>query len=288
MRRQLVLELVVVGIVAAVTTGWVFQYRERVELSRRLEATRKAQVAESKRAAEAEAKTHVLIERLNQQLASVGAELGYFRPAVLKKYRSSFVEVYAYFRDGKTVKANYGTAGYLGDGFFLTSKHIVDPYSAPGEPAPPTIFAVKIKHRSGLLDAEVVDTGDASVRGEPSLGDWALLKTSPPPAGLLALKARPDYVFHFADPLVRFGNDYNHGVFVSLGYAGQTTEEGWVTWLADLHPGASGGGVLNLDEELVGLNGGALEGDNRLAVIIPIRPEMLRRLPQRPLQAAGR
>lgn len=91
---------------------------------------------------------------------------------------------------------------------------------------------------------------------------------------------RTDHVFHFADPLVRFGNDYNHGVVVSLGYSGQPTEDGWVPWLADLHPGASGGGVLNLDEELVGLNGGALDGDNRLAAIIPVRAEMLRGLPQ--------
>jgi hypothetical protein len=266
-------------------TGWLLQYRERADLSRRLEATQKAQETERRRATDAEAKTRVLIERLTQQVASVGTDLGHFTPSVLKKYRWSFAEVYAYFRDGKTLKANYGTAGYLGDGFFLTSKHIVAPYSAPGEPAPPAILAVKIKHNGDLLDAEIVDTGDASVKGQPSMGDWALLRTASVPAGLQPLKVRTDYVFHFADPLVRFGNDYNHGVVVSLGYAGQTTEEGWVTWLADLHPGASGGGVLNLDEELVGLNGGALEGDNRLAVIIPIRPEMLRQF--RPPDAAS-
>lgn len=277
MKRQHLLEFVVVAVIGAVVTGWVVQYRHRVELARRLEATQRAQEAERKRATEAEAKTRVLIERLTEQLGSVGSDLGHFTPTVLKKYRSSFVEVYAYYKTGKTLKANYGTAGYLGSGFFLTSKHIVAPYSGPGEPAPPPILAVKIKHDAALLDAEVIDTGGASVKGEVSLGDWALLRTAAPPAGLRALRVRPDYVFHFADPLVRFGNDYNHGVVVSLGYAGQTTEEGWVPWLADLHPGASGGGVLNLDEELVGLNGGALDGDNRLAVIIPIRPEMLRR-----------
>jgi hypothetical protein len=277
MKRQRMFEVLVVAVVGALVTGWAFQYRERAALTRRLESTQKAQEAERKRAADAEAKTRVLIERLTQQVGSVGADLGHFSPKVLKKYRSSFVEVYAYFKEGKTLKANYGTAGYLGDGFFLTSKHIVAPYGAPGEPPPPTILSVKINYQGALVDANVIDTGDASVKGEVSLGDWALLKAISALTGLTPLKVRTDHVFHFADPLVRFGNDYNHGVVVSLGYAGQTTEAGWVTWLADLHPGASGGGVLDLDEELVGLNGGALDGDNRLAVIIPVRPEMLRR-----------
>lgn len=272
------LEALVLVVIGAVVTGWVVQYRNRVELGRRLEATRKAQEADRRRAAEAEAKTKVLIERLTQQVESMGSDLGQFSPKILKKYRSSFVEVYAYFREGRTLKANYGTAGYLGGGFFLTSKHVVAPYAGPRQPSPPPILAVKVKHNGGLIDAEVIDTGDASVRGEISLGDWAVLRTATPPVGLRALKARTDYTFHFADPLVRFGNDYNHGVVISLGYAGQPTEEGWVPWLADLHPGASGGGVLNLNEELVGLNGGTLDGDNRLAVIVPIRPEMLRRV----------
>jgi hypothetical protein len=284
MKRQHLFELALVAVVGAVMTGWIVQYRQRADLSRRLEATRKAQEADRRKAAEAEAKTRILIERLTQQVGSLGSDLGHFTPKVLKKYRSSFVEVYAYFKEGKTLKANYGTAEYLGEGFFLTSKHVVAPYAAPGGPAPRPILAVKVKCAATLIDAVVVDTGDAGVKGEISLGDWALLRTASPPSGLQALKVRPDYVFHFADPLVRFGNDYDHGVVVSFGYAGQTTDQGWVTWLADLHPGASGGGVLNLDEELVGLNGGALDGDNRLAVIIPIRPEMLRRL----TLAAGR
>lgn len=278
MRRQRTFEFGLAAVTLAVMVGWVVQYRQRVELSARLESTRKAQELDRRRAADAEAKTRVLVERLTQQVDAVGADLDHFTPKVLNKYRTSFVEVYAYFNAGKTLKANYGTAGYLGNGYFLTSKHIVAPYAGPGQPAPPPILGIKVKHGRDLLDATLIDSGDATVQGEVSLGDWALLRTTSTPSGLRALTTRTDYVFHFADPLVRFGNDYNHGVVLSLGYAGQTTEEGWVTWLADLHPGASGGGVMNLQEELVGLNGGALDGDNRLAVIIPIRPEMLRRL----------
>jgi hypothetical protein len=279
MKRQRVFELMLIVVTGGVLTGWMVQYRERTELSKRLETTRKAQETERRRAADAEAKTRVLVERLTQQLDSVGSDLGHFTPKALKNYRTSFVEVYAYFKEGRKLKANYGTAGYLGDGYFLTSKHIVAPYSAPGAPPPPPILAIKVKHDAVLLEADLIDSGAANVRGEVSLGDWAVLRTASPPAGLRPLKVRPEYVFHFADPLVRFGNDYDHGVVVSLGYSGQPTEEGWVPWLADLHPGASGGGVVNLDGELVGLNGGALDGDNRLAVIIPVRAEMLRQVP---------
>ena len=37
---------------------------------------------------------------------------------------------------------------------------------------------------------------------------------------------------------------------------------------------------MNDRDELVGLNGGYLDGSTRLAVIIPIREEMFRRLPR--------
>ena len=49
-------------------------------------------------------------------------EMGLVPVTLLRDRRSSFVELYSYDNLGKT---NYGTAGYLGGGYFITVKHAV-------------------------------------------------------------------------------------------------------------------------------------------------------------------
>ena len=49
-------------------------------------------------------------------------EMGLVPVQLLRDRRSSFVELYSYDNLGKT---NYGTAGYLGNGYFITVKHAV-------------------------------------------------------------------------------------------------------------------------------------------------------------------
>ena len=49
-------------------------------------------------------------------------EMGLLPVQLLRDRRSSFVELYSYDTLGKT---NYGTAGYLGNGYFITVKHAV-------------------------------------------------------------------------------------------------------------------------------------------------------------------
>ena len=44
-------------------------------------------------------------------------------------------------------------------------------------------------------------------------------------------------------------------------------------------PGVSGGGVLNQDGNLVGIPIGRMQGDYRFSFILPIRPEMFRKVP---------
>ena len=56
------------------------------------------------------------------QGASCRARWGCCRCTLLRERRSSFVELYSYDNLGKT---NYGTAGYLGGGYFVTVKHAV-------------------------------------------------------------------------------------------------------------------------------------------------------------------
>jgi hypothetical protein len=61
-------------------------------------------------------------------------------------------------------------------------------------------------------------------------------------------------------------------------YVGQRTSNGLVTCLTDGHPGVSGGGVLDQRGDLVGIPIGRMQGDYRFSFILPLRPEMLRKV----------
>ena len=89
----------------------------------------------------------------------------------------------------------------------------------------------------------------------------------------------PAFAYDFAEPIFRLGNDYSKGIILSTGYVGQRTANGLVTCLTDGHPGVSGGGVLDQRGDLVGIPIGRMQGDYRFSFILPIRAEMLRKLP---------
>jgi S1-C subfamily serine protease len=135
---------------------------------------------------------------------------------------------------------------------------------------------VKIMYQGRAIPAKIVDTGDAQV--EVDSGDWAILKIKEP-VNLPALEVNLAYGFDFADPIFRLGNDYSKGIIVSTGYVGQRTANNLVTCLTDGHPGVSGGGVLNGDGQLVGIPIGRMQGDYRFSFILPLRSEMLRKVP---------
>src|SRR6185503_20245203 len=107
-----------------------------------------------------------LVADIKQQLKT---EMGLLPVAMLRERRQSFVELYSYDTTGAS---NYGTAGYLGRGYFITVKHgVIALGEAPGSRA---ITAVKIMYKGRALAARVVDSGDAQVEVDP--GDWAILK----------------------------------------------------------------------------------------------------------------
>jgi hypothetical protein len=108
-------------------------------------------------------------------------------------------------------------------------------------------------------------------------GDCAIIKTKE--VDLPALHVDSAFPYDFADPIVRLGNDYSKGIILSTGYVGQHTSNGLVTCLTDGHPGVSGGGVLDRHGNLVGIPIGRMQGDYRFSFILPIRAEMLRKLP---------
>lgn len=223
-------------------------------------------------AAMTESARSTMVQDIKRQLQ---AEMGLLPLQLLKSRRESFVELYSYDDRGGS---SYGTAGYLGHGYFITVKHAVvalDPVSDGGR-EPRTINSIKIIYSGRALRARVVDYGDAKSEVDP--GDWAILKVQET-VDLPALTVDLSFPYEFADPIFRLGNDYSKGIILSTGYVGQRTGNDLVTCLTDGHPGVSGGGVLNREGALVGIPVGRMQGDYRFSFILPLRAEMFRKVP---------
>ena len=211
-----------------------------------------------------------MVAEIKQELQS---EMGLLPVQLLRARRSSFVELYSYDNLGKT---NYGTAGYLGKGYFITVKHAVVALNDDSDRSSERkIMSIKVVYKGKEIPAKIVDTGDADA--EVHSGDWAIIKTRD--LDLPALRADIDFAYEFADPIFRLGNDYSKGIILSTGYVGQRTANGLVTCLTDGHPGVSGGGVLDQRGNLVGIPVGRMQGDYRFSFILPLRAEMLRKVP---------
>jgi hypothetical protein len=211
------------------------------------------------------------VDEIKRQIQS---EMGLFPVRLLRERRESFVELNAVDSTGKT---SYGTAGYLGDGYFITVKHGVMALeeAGPGS-AGRRIDEIKIRYKGKDLPARVVDSGNANVEVHP--GDWAIIKVRAE-IDLTPLRIDTSYAYDFAEPIFRLGNDYSKGIILSTGYVGQRTTNGLVTCLTDGHPGVSGGGVLSQNGDLVGIPIGRMQGDFRFSFILPVRAEMFRKVP---------
>jgi len=200
-------------------------------------------------------------------------EMGLVPVTLMRDRRSSFVELYSYDNLGKT---NYGTAGYLGGGYFITVKHAVVALKDEDDHlSSRKITSIKVVYKGKEIPARLIDTGDADQ--EVHSGDWAIIKTKE--LDLPALHVDTSFAYEFADPIFRLGNDYSKGIILGTGYVGQRQSTGLVTCLTDGHPGVSGGGVLDQRGDLVGIPIGRMQGDYRFSFILPMRPEMLRKVP---------
>ena len=209
-----------------------------------------------------------LIQEIKDQLQS---EMGLLPIRVLRERRRSFVEVDAFDASGKR---RYSTAGYLGNGYFITVKHGVMALSKDDPER--QITAIKVQYNGKALSASIVDSGAAKLEVDP--GDWAIIKVKAD-IDLPPLQIDTSYPYNFADPIFRLGNDYSKGIILSTGYIGQQMEDGLVTSLTDGHPGVSGGGVLDQKGNLVGIPIGRMEADYRFSFILPLRDEMFRKVP---------
>ena len=212
-----------------------------------------------------------MVEEIKRQLQS---EMGLMPVRLLRERRDSFVELNAYDNFGKT---SYGTAGYLGDGYFITVKHGVVALDEPVDGRETRkIVSIKIRYKGKDIPARIIDAGNADVEVHP--GDWAIIRVRGE-IDLPALRLDTSYPYEFAEPIFRLGNDYSKGIILSTGYVGQRTANGLVTCLTDGHPGVSGGGVLNQQGDLVGIPIGRMQGDYRFSFILPVRAEMFRKVP---------
>ena len=198
-------------------------------------------------------------------------EMGLLPVHLLRERRASFVELYAYDNTGTK---SYGTAGYLGGGYFVTVKHAVVALTDDNQRGTRKMTSVKVVYKGTEIPARVIDTGDADV--EVHSGDWAIIKTKE--LDLPALHVDTSFAYDFADPIFRLGNDYSKGIILATGYVGQRMSNGLVTCLTDGHPGVSGGGVLDQRGDLVGIPIGRMQGDYRFSFILPMRAEMLRKV----------
>jgi hypothetical protein len=201
----------------------------------------------------------------------LSAEMGLLPLNVLRDRRNSFVELNTYDDRGTS---NYGTAGYLGRGYFITVKHAVVALGQEGQSDPKRIESIKISYKGRSILARLVDAGEAKAEVDP--GDWAIVRVNEP-IDLPPLNVNLEYSFDFADPIFRLGNDYSKGIILSTGYVGQHVGN-LVTCLTDGHPGVSGGGILNRDGDLVGIPIGRMQGDFRFSFILPLRAEMFRKV----------
>ncbi|MBS1818837.1 MAG: trypsin-like peptidase domain-containing protein [Acidobacteria bacterium] len=212
-----------------------------------------------------------MVAEIKQELQS---EMGLLPLQLLRDRRTSFLELYSSDNQGRT---NYGTAGYLGNGYFVTVKHAVvalkDDDNRDGQRK---VTSIRVVYQGREIPAKLIDAGDADV--EVHSGDWAIIRTKP--LDIPALHPNTRFGYDFAEPIFRLGNDYSKGILLSTGYVGQRTSNGLITALTDGHPGVSGGGVLNRAGDLVGIPIGRMQGDYRFSFILPIRAEMLRKLPR--------
>lgn len=259
--------ILVAALVATSSTGFALGVMQGHRADRAVQAATDIKI-ERLRADDASSQA-ALASVVKQQLAS---EMGLVPVSMLRDRRSSFVELYSHDRAGNL---HYGTAGYLGNGFFITVKHAVVALAGEArEPRDRAITAIDIVYKGKEIPARVVDTGDATVEVHP--GDWAIIQSRD--LDLPPLHVDTDFAFDFAEPIFRLGNDYSKGIILSSGYAGQRTSNGLITCLMDGHPGASGGGVLDRRGNLVGIPIGRMEGDYRFSFILPLRPQMLRKV----------
>src|SRR4029450_1508779 len=114
-------------------------------------------------------KREQLMADIKEQL---GHEMGLLPVRLIRERQASFVELYTYDNHGQR---SYGTAGYLGHGYFITVKHAVVALSEDGQKSDRAITPIKVLSQGKEVPAKWIDAGKAEM--EVDRGDWAIIKT---------------------------------------------------------------------------------------------------------------
>lgn len=179
-------------------------------------------------------------------------------PSVVEMF-TEIKQVSSWFQEYVTEGAGSGVV-LTEDGYIVTNRHVIDGAST-----------VKVRLNNG-------QTYPAAVTGKDAKTDLAVLKIDA--EGLTAAKLADssqtrvgDFVIAIGNPLGELGGTVTEGIVSSLGR--EITIDGQTMTLlqtsAAVNPGNSGGGLFNLDGELVGVvsaksSGSGIEG---LAFAIP-------------------
>src|SRR3954465_8184072 len=102
-------------------------------------------------------KRDAIVADVKRQLQT---EMGLLPLTLIRDRRHSFVELYSYDNRGSS---SYGTAGYLGNGYFITVKHGVIALGQDSASEPRKITSIKLMYEGRPINARVVDAGDAKV-----------------------------------------------------------------------------------------------------------------------------
>jgi len=125
----------------------------------------------------------------------------------------------------------WGTTVSIGDGKWLTAKHMVD-----------DAFSISVNGQVAFVDK--MGPNDTS---EDMDDDWAILTS------YRTRSVAHTFQFEVGDHAFRIGNDHNYGLFIAEGVIGEKTKEGLYPLSCSIAPGASGGGVFNDNGELIGI-----------------------------------
>ncbi len=108
-----------------------------------------------------------LVAEIKQEIQD---EMGLLPVHLLRERRSSFVELYAYDNSGET---NYGTAGYLDSGYFVTVKHAVVALTGDNERDTRKMTSVKVVYNGKEI------TGRSSRRKSSTCRPFTSTRRSP-------------------------------------------------------------------------------------------------------------
>lgn len=198
-----------------------------------------------------------------------------FTTSWLKEKSRSVLEVVALWDKGNVTMRS--SAGYIGEGYFLTVQHGV--YS--GTPSTGLVPSQErfIFYDGKNIPAKIHKRGKRYEIGNfLTIDDWVVLKVDQDidvPALTVPKIAR----MAPGKAIARFGNDLGWGVVFDTGYLGHRINSGLYSSLISSHSGNSGGSVLNVDGELIGITiGRSTEGDN-FVYIQKLIPEMFVDIP---------